>query len=41
MARALKYNRDRRLEDAQDSLRLAELDLTYFSLLLNAVTGAG
>lgn len=41
MARALKYNLDRRLEAAQGSLRLAELDLAHFSLLPNAVAGSG
>lgn len=41
MARALKYNLDYRVEAANTSLRAAELNLTHFSLLPNAVASAG
>ena len=41
MARALKYNLDHRVEIAEQSLRLGELDLAHFSLLPNAVANTG
>ncbi len=41
MARALKYNLEYRLESAQTSLRVAELDLAHYNLLPNAVANAG
>ena len=41
MARALKYNLDHRVEIAEQSLRLGELDLAHFSLLPNAVANSG
>ncbi len=41
MARALKYNLDHRVEIAEQSLRLRELDLAHFSLLPNAVVNSG
>jgi len=41
MARALKYNLDRRVETAEQALRLGELDLAHFSLLPNAVANSG
>lgn len=41
MARALKYNLDFRVEAMQQSLRVAELDLSHWNLLPNAVAKAG
>lgn len=41
MARALKYNLDFRVEQMQQSLRLAELDLSHWSLLPTAVANSG
>lgn len=41
MARALKYNLDHRVEIAEQSLRLGELDLSHYSLLPNAVANTG
>ncbi|HRD74966.1 MAG TPA: TolC family protein, partial [Hyphomicrobiaceae bacterium] len=41
MARALKFNLDARVEAAQTALRLAELDLSHWSLLPNAVANSG
>ncbi len=41
MARALKYNLDHRVEEAEAAVRLAELDLSHFSLLPNAVANSG
>jgi outer membrane protein TolC len=41
MARALKYNLDHRVEEAEAAVRRAELDLSHFSLLPNAVANSG
>lgn len=41
MARALKYNLDHRVEEAEAAVRFAELDLAHFSLLPNAVANSG
>lgn len=41
MARALKYNLDHRVEEAEAAVRLAELDLSHFSLLPNVVANSG
>jgi outer membrane protein TolC len=41
MARALKYNLDYQVEAVQTSLRVAELDLSHYSLLPNAVANSG
>lgn len=41
MARALKYNLDHRVEEAEAAVRLAELDLAHFSLLPNVVANSG
>lgn len=41
MARALKYNLDYQVEAVQTSLRVAELDLSHYGLLPNAVANAG
>lgn len=41
MARALKYNLGFRVEAAETGLRVAELDLTHYQLLPNAVASAG
>ena len=41
MARALKYNLDHHVEIVQTALRVAELDLTHFNLLPNAVANTG
>jgi outer membrane protein TolC len=41
MARALKYNLDHRVEEAEAAVRVAELDLSHFSLLPNAVANSG
>ncbi len=41
MARALKYNLDFRVEAMQQSLRVAEMDLSHWSLLPNAVANSG
>lgn len=41
MARALKYNLDHRVELMEAALRIKELDLSHYSLLPNAVAGAG
>lgn len=41
MARALKYNLDHRVEEAEAAVRLAELDLAHFSMLPNVVANSG
>lgn len=41
MARALKYNLDHRVEEAEAAVRMAELDLSHFSLLPNMVANSG
>ncbi len=41
MARALKYNLDYQVEAVQTSLRVAELDLSHYSMLPNAVANSG
>ncbi|MFN0217178.1 MAG: TolC family protein [Hyphomicrobium sp.] len=41
MARALKYNLDHRVEEAEAAVRLAELDLSHYSLLPSIVAGSG
>ncbi len=41
MARALKYNLDHKVEVYETALRVAELDLSHYNLLPNAVAGAG
>ncbi len=41
MARALKYNLDHRVEEAEAAVRRAELDLSHFSLLPNVVANSG
>lgn len=41
MARALKYNLDFRVEAMQQSLRVAELDLSHWSFLPNSVANSG
>lgn len=41
MARALKYNLDYQVEAMQTSLRAAELNLSHYSLLPNAVASSG
>lgn len=41
MARALKYNLNYRVEAAQTSLRVAELNLAHYTLLPDAVANAG
>ncbi|MEQ1652028.1 MAG: TolC family protein, partial [Hyphomicrobium sp.] len=41
MARALKYNLDHRVEEAEAAVRVAELDLSHYSLLPNLVANSG
>jgi outer membrane protein TolC len=41
MARALKYNLDHRVEEAEAAVRMAELDLAHYSLLPNVVANSG
>ena len=41
IARSLKYNLDYRVEAVQTSLRVAELDLSHYNLLPNAVVSSG
>ena len=41
MARALKFNLDHRVEIVEGALRLAELDLSHYNLLPNAVANSG
>ena len=41
MARALKYNLDYQVEAVQTSLRVAELDLSHYSMLPNVVANSG
>ncbi|HPG88914.1 MAG TPA: TolC family protein, partial [Hyphomicrobium sp.] len=41
MARALKYNLDHRVEEAETAVRRAELDLSHYSLLPNMVANSG
>ena len=41
MARALKYNLDHRVEEAETAVRTAELDLSHYSLLPNVVANSG
>lgn len=41
MARALKYNLDHRVEEAEAAVRVAELDLSHFSLLPAVVANSG
>jgi outer membrane protein TolC len=41
MARALKYNLDHRVEEAEAAVRVAELDLSHYSLLPGAVANSG
>jgi outer membrane protein TolC len=41
MARALKYNLDHRVEEAEAAVRKAELDLANFNLLPNIVANNG
>ncbi len=41
MARALKYNLDHRVEEAEAAVRVAELDLSHYSLLPNMVANSG
>ncbi len=41
MARALKYNLDHRVEEAETAVRTAELDLSHYSLLPNIVANSG
>lgn len=41
MARALKYNLDHRVEEAEAAVRSAELDLSHFSLLPEVVANSG
>lgn len=41
MARALKYNLDHRVEEAEAAVRMAELDLSHYSLLPNMVANSG
>lgn len=41
MARAIKYNLDHRVEEAEAAVRLAELDLSHYSLLPNMVSNSG
>lgn len=41
MARALKYNLDHRVEEAEAAVRMAELDLAHFNLLPNVVANSG
>jgi outer membrane protein TolC len=41
MARALKYNLDYKVEQMQQSLRTAELTMTHYNLLPNAVVNSG
>lgn len=41
MARALKYNLDHRVEETEAAVRVAELDLSHFSLLPTAVANSG
>ncbi|MFM2421911.1 MAG: hypothetical protein RL291_441 [Pseudomonadota bacterium] len=40
MARALKYNLDKRVEEAEHALRLSELDLAHYSMLPNLVANS-
>lgn len=40
MARALKYNLDKRVEEAELALRLSELDLAHYSMLPNLVANS-
>ena len=41
MARALKYNLDHKVEEAEAAVRVAELDLSHFSLLPSVVANSG
>ena len=41
MARALKYNLDQKVEFYESSLKLAELDLSHWNMLPNAVASSG
>ncbi|MGL4397159.1 MAG: TolC family protein [Hyphomicrobium sp.] len=41
MARALKYNLDHRVEEAESAVRIAELDLSHFNMLPNLVANSG
>ncbi len=41
MARALKYNLDHRVEEAEAAVRMSELNLAHFSLLPNVVANSG
>lgn len=41
MARALKYNLDHRVEEAEAAVRSAELDLSHYSLLPGVVANSG
>lgn len=41
MARAVKYNLDHHVEEAEAALRVAELDLAHYNLLPNAVAKSG
>ncbi|PPC98826.1 MAG: transporter [Hyphomicrobium sp.] len=41
MARALKYNLDHRVEEAEAAVRMAELDLSHYSLLPSVVANSG
>lgn len=41
MARALKYNLDHRVEEAEAAVRVAELDLSHYSLLPTMVANSG
>lgn len=41
MARALKYNLDHRVEEAEAAVRIAELDLSHYSLLPSVVANSG
>ncbi len=41
MARALKYNLDNRVEEAEAAVRVAELDLSHYSLLPGIVANSG
>ncbi len=41
MARALKYNLDHRVEEAEAAVRMSELNLAHYSLLPNVVANSG
>src|SRR3990170_3280019 len=41
MARALKYNLDHRVEEAEASVRMSELNLAHYSLMPNMVANSG